>query len=614
MDKIKKIIEKAQNTMRKTLLNLLAVTVGFLAGTLEGNTCTNVIITRGASRDGSVLVSYAADSHYLFGELYYHPAQDWKPGTMLQIYEWDTNRHLGEIEQVPHTYQTVGNMNEFQVIITETTWGGRPELEDKSGGIDYGSLIYIALQRAKTAREAIDVIVDLANTHGYCSEGETFSIADKNEAWIMELVGKGMNMKNGKNLNKGIVWVAMRVPDGAICGHANQARIGKFPLDDPDNCLYAPDVISLARRKGWFEGLDSEFSFKKAYCPADFGTVRGCDARVWSAFNILTDGWFSFYDEDGKAVTRDAFSYLDYVMGNDLEGDFPLFVYPRKKAGVKEVADVMRDHFEGTPMDMTQDIGAGGNALPYRWRPMEFTYDGKTYVNERAIATQQTGFWMVGQARNYVPDVVGGILWFGTDDAATSYLTPIYTSTTKVPDCFREGNGDLLHYSNTASFWINNRISNACYKMYNVMAPYVRDRIDYFEIDQMERRTHSVDSMAVVMYNQVAVKLQKKLSSKHDVMVSRRPFAAVVKYVTDYTVKTAQDQFEAWRTLEEELLVKFMDGNVKPQNDDGTFKHSEYSDGIPEKVEWPGYTELWKETVAQEHGDVIIVPEETNNQ
>ena len=600
--------------MRKTLLKLLAVTAGILAGTLEGNTCTNVIITRGASRDGSVLVSYAADSHYLFGELYYHPAQDWKPGTMLQIYEWDTNRHLGEIEQVPHTYQTVGNMNEYQVIITETTWGGRPELEDKSGGIDYGSLIYIALQRAQTAREAIDVIVDLANTYGYASEGESFSIADKNEAWIMELVGKGMNMKNGKNLNKGIVWVAMRVPDGAICAHANQARIGKFPLNDPDNCLYAPDVISLARRKGWFEGLDSEFSFKKAYCPADFGTVRGCDARAWSAYNILTDGWFSFYDENGNAVTRDAFSYLDYVMGNDLEGDIPLFVYPRKKAGVKQLADVMRDHFEGTPMDMTQDIGAGGNALPYRWRPMEFSYDGKTYVNERAIATQQTGFWMVGQARNYVPDVVGGILWFGTDDAATSYLTPIYTSTTQVPDCFREGNGDLLHYSNTASFWINNRISNACYKMYNVMAPYVRDRIDYFEIDQMEHRTHSVDSMAVVMYNQVAVKLQKKLSSKHDVMVSRRPFAAIVKYVTEYTVKTAQEQFEAWRQLEEELLVKFMDGNVKPQNDDGSFRHSEYSEGLPEKVEWPGYTELWKETVAQEHGDVIIVPEDTNNQ
>lgn len=594
--------------MRKTLLNAFAVAAAVLLSAAEGNTCTNVIVTSGASRDGSVLVSYAADSHYLFGELYHRPAADWPAGSMLKIYDWDSNRYLGEIEQVAHTYQTVGNMNEHQVIITETTWGGRPELEDKKGGIDYGSLIYIALQRAKSAREAIDIIVDLANTYGYASEGETFSIADKKEAWIMELIGKGMNIKNGVNVQKGIVWVAMRVPDGAICAHANQARIGKFPLDDPDNCLYAPDVITFARKKGYFDGLDSEFSFKKAYAPIDFGTVRGCDARVWSAFNILTDGWFSYFDENGRGVTRDAFSFLDYVMGRNLEGDLPLWVFPRKTITVKQVADVMRDHFEGTPMDMTQDIGAGGNALPYRWRPMEFTFDGKTYVNERAIATQQTGFWMVGQARKYVPDVVGGILWFGTDDAATSYLTPIYTSTTKVPECFREGNGDLLHYSPTSSFWINNRISNACYKMYNVMAPYVRERIDAFETDQMDRRTHSVDSMAVVMYNQVAVSMQARAAKGKG--QSSRPFAKLIKYITDYTVNTAQEQFQAWVALETELLVKFMDGNVKPQNADGSFKHSEHSTGIPEKVEWPGYTELWKETVAQEHGEVIRVPEQ----
>ena len=596
--------------MRNLLLKASVAAAFTLLASAEGNTCTNVIVSRGASMDGSVLVSYAADSHYLFGELYYHPAQDWKLGEVLKVYDWDTNRYLGEIDQVEHTYQTVGNMNEHQLIITETTWGGRPELEDKKGGIDYGSLIYITLQRAKTAREAIDVIVKLANEYGYASEGETFSIADKNEAWIMELVGKGMNIRNNVNMNKGIVWVAMRVPDGAICAHANQARIGKFPLNDPDNCLYAPDVISFARRKGYFDGADSEFSFKKAYCPADFGTVRGCDARAWSAFNILTNGWFSFYDEDGNAVTRDAYSYLDYVMGENLEGDFPLFVYPRKKISVKDVADVMRDHYEGTPMDMTQDIGAGGNALPYRWRPMEFKVEDRTYVNERAIATQQTGFWMVGQARNYVPDVVGGILWFGTDDAATSYLTPIYTSITRVPDCFRVGNGDLLHYSPTSSFWINNRISNACYKMYNVMAPHVRARADAFELDQMFRKTHTVDSMAVVMYNEVAVKMQKKLSSKGDVMISRKPFQKLIKYVTDYSVNTAQRQFADWSKLEVELLVKFMDGNVKPQNEDGSFKHSEHSQGMPESVEWPGYTELWKQTVAQEHGETIRVPDE----
>ena len=593
--------------MRNSLLKVLVATAALL-GSMEARPCTNIIISRGASQDGSVLVSYAADSHTLYGELYYKPARDWKSGTSIQIYDWDTNRPLGIIDQVPHTFQTVGNMNEFQVIITETTWGGRPELEDRTGGIDYGSLIYIALQRSKTAREAIDVIVNLANEYGYASEGETFSIADKNEAWIMELIGKGTNLRNGVNMQKGIVWVAMRVPDGAICAHANQARIGKFPLNDPENCIYAPDVISFARRKGYFEGPDSDFSFKKAYGPADFGTVRGCDARVWSAFNILSDGWFSFYDEKGNAVTRDAYTYLDYVMGRDLEADMPLFIFPRRKAGVKEVADAMRDHYEGTPMDMTQDIGAGGNALPYRWRPMEFSVDGKTYVNERAIATQQTGFWMVGQARNYVPDVVGGILWFGTDDAATSYLTPIYTSITEVPECFRQGNGDRLHYSPTSSFWLNNRISNACYKMYNQMAPYVRSRVDAFERDQVEHRTHTVDSMAVVMYNQVAVKLQKKLESRHDVMVSSKPFARIVRYVTEYSVHTAQEQFAKWQNLEVELLVKFMDGNVVPQDEDGRFVHAKYSEGMPAKVEQPGYTDLWKETVAQEHGSVIQVP------
>ena len=595
--------------MRKTILAAGLTLALFAGAAVEGNTCTNVIVTKGASADGSVLVSYAADSHTLFGELYYHPAADWPAGSTLKIYDWDSGKYLGEIDQVEHTYQTVGNMNEHQVIITETTWGGRPELADRRGRIDYGSLIYVALQRAKTAREAIEVIVDLANTYGYASEGETFSIADKDEAWIMELVGKGTNIRNGVNANKGIVWVALRVPDGAICAHANQARIGAFPLNDPDNCLYAKDVISFARRKGYFEGPDEEFSFKKAYCPVDFGTVRGCDARAWSAFNILTDGWFTYYDADGNAVTKDASSYLDYAMGYNLDKDMPLFVYPKKKVSVKMVADVMRDHYEGTPMDMTQDIGAGGNALPYRWRPMEFeAVDGK-YLNERAIATQQTGFWMVGQARDYVPDIVGGILWFGTDDAATSYVTPIYTSITEVPECFRVGNGDMLHYSPTSSFWINNRVANACYKMYNVMAPHVRAKIDAFEVDQMEHKTHSVDSMAVVMYNEVAAKLQKKLNSGRDVMVSRKPFAHVTRYVSDYSVRTAQEQFAAWVSLEEELLVKFIDGNVKPQDEDGAFIHSEYSEGMPAKVEWPGYTELWKETVAHEAGEVLKVKE-----
>ena len=593
--------------MQQSHLTLLLSAFFALVPALEGAACTNVIVTRGASKDGSTLVSYAADSHSLFGELYYRPAADWKAGSLLKVHDWDSGKYLCDIDQVPHTYRTVGNMNEKQVIITETTWGGREELMDRRGRIDYGSLIYIALQRASSAREAIAVIVDLANTYGYASEGETFSIADKNEAWIMELIGKGTNIKNGVNVDKGIVWVALRVPDGAICAHANQARIGAFPLDDPDNCIYARDLIPFARRRGYFDGPDEAFSFKKAFGPADFGTVRGCDARVWSAFNILSGGWFSYYDASGRAVTRDASDFLDYAMGYDLEGDLPLFIYPREKVSVKAVADVMRDHYEGTPMDMTQDIGAGGNALPYRWRPMEYEAEGGTYLNERAIATQQTGFWMVGQARDYVPDEVGGILWFGTDDAATSYLTPIYTSVTKVPECFREGNGDLLHYSPKASFWINNRVANACYRMYNVMAPHVRAKADAFETDQMERGTRAVDSAAVVLYNRIAVKLRDKIASGRETMVSRTPFAKVSRMVTDYSVKTAQDQFEAWVALEEELLVKFIDGNVKPQNEDGSFRHSEYSEGMPASIEWPGYTELWKETVAREAGEVLKV-------
>jgi len=556
------------------------------------------------------MVTYAADSHYTYGDLLFIPASDWKMGDKLQIYDGDSHKYLGFIDQATHTYKVVGNMNEHQVIITETTWGGRPELYDSKGVVDYVSLMTIALQRAKTAREAINVMVEVANKYGYASEGETFSIADKNEAWIMEVIGKGTVMRNGMNMHKGIVWVALRVPNGAICAHANQARIGCFPKDDPDNCLYAPDVITFARRKGYFSGLDEEFSFKKAYGPADFGTVRGCDARVWSAFNVLCNGWFSYYDETGKAVVKDAFTFIDYAMGYDLESDMPLFVYPREKVSVKRLADVMRDHFEDTPMDLSQDIGAGGNGLPYRWRPMEFEYDGKTYVNERAIATQQTGFWLLGQARSFIPDEVGGILWFGTDDAATSYLTPIYTSVTEVPECFRRGNGDLLHYSPTASFWINNRVANACYKMYNVMAPFVREKIDAFENDQIYRTAHTVDSMAVVMYNDVVIKIQKKMSSKGNTIISRNPFKKISKYTTKYCTETAQKQFEAWVALEEELLVKYIDGNVKPQDENGAFIHSEHSEGIPEKVEWPGYTDIWKEAVATEHGEYIEVPAE----
>lgn len=580
---------------------IIAAAAIFHASDARG--CTNVIVTKGASADGSCMVSYAADSHVLYGELYFKPEKDWKLGDKLRVYDWDSGKYLGLIDQVEHTYKTIGNMNEHQLIIAETTFGGRSELADPNGIMDYGSLIYITLQRAKTAREAIKVMTDLTKQYGYFSEGETFSIIDKNEAWIMEMVGKGKK-------EKGSVWVARRIPDGFICSHANQSRITTFPLNDPANCLYAPDVISFARENGWYDGPDSEFSFCDAYCPADFGGLRGCEARAWSAFNILCNGWFTFYDNDGNLVTKDAYSYLDFAMGYNPENKMPLWVKPSKKITMKNVADVMRDHYEGTPMDMTQDIGAGGNALPYRWRPMDFEFNGKTYTNERAIATQQTGFWFVGQARCDYPDVVGGILWFGTDDAATSYLTPIYANTNEVPECFKEGNGNMLSYSPTSSFWMNNRISNACYKMYNIMAPYVRERIDKFENEQMQK-VRQIDNQALDLYKKAldgAEKRGKKASGTYDAMSDTgKSFAAVKRFLTKYSVNTAQDMFHDWCKLEETLLIKYIDGNVKAQNPDGSFKHTEFSAGIPDGLTQPGYTDTWKEAVVHFHGDVIEV-------
>lgn len=580
---------------------IIAAAAIFHASDARG--CTNVIVTKGASADGSCMVSYAADSHVLYGELYFKPEKDWKLGDKLRVYDWDSGQYLGLIDQVEHTYKTIGNMNEHQLIIAETTFGGRAELADPNGIMDYGSLIYITLQRAKTAREAIKVMTDLTKQYGYFSEGETFSIIDKNEAWIMEMVGKGKK-------EKGSVWVARRIPDGFICSHANQSRITTFPLNDPANCLYAPDVISFARENGWYDGPDSEFSFCDAYCPADFSGLRGCEARAWSAFNILCNGWFTFYDNDGNLVTKDAYSYLDFAMGYNPENKMPLWVKPSKKVTMKNVADVMRDHYEGTPMDMTQDIGAGGNALPYRWRPMDFEFNGKTYTNERAIATQQTGFWFVGQARCDYPDVVGGILWFGTDDAATSYLTPIYANTNEVPECFKEGNGNMLSYSPTSSFWMNNRISNACYKMYNIMAPYVRERIDKFENEQMQK-VRQIDNQALDLYKKAldgAEKRGKKASGTYDAMSDTgKSFAAVKRFITKYSVNTAQDMFHDWCKLEETLLIKYIDGNVKAQNPDGSFKHTEFSAGIPDGLTQPGYTDTWKEAVVHFHGDVIEV-------
>ena len=543
--------------------------------------CTNFIITRGASTDGSVMVSYAADSHALYGALYHNAGGKHLKGSILPVYEWDTGRYLTDIPQVEESYTTVGNMNEHSLIIGETTYGGREELADPTGLIDYGSLIYITLQRAKTAREAIATIVELANTYGYASSGESFSIADPDEAWIMELIGKGCKLDaEGKNIRKGIVWVARRIPDGYVSAHANQARITQFPFDDPENCLYAPDVVSFAREMGYFEGDDADFSFADAYCPADFGTVRGCDARVWAFFRTVADGMEA---------------YEDYAMGYNLKNRMPLWVKPRTKVSPKVVFDCMRDHYEGTPMDMTKDLGAGGHNCPYRWRPMTFEVDGVEYLNERATATQQTGFWFVAQARPNVPADMG-ILWFGVDDAATSCLTPIFCSTEEVPECFREGNGSMLEYSPTSAFWLFNRVTNFAYMRYDMIAADIRKVTDAWENGQLARMAE-IDARA----------------TGYDSQAARR------RYLTRQSVDTAQKLFNRWSKLDKYLLIKYMDGNVKSEHGDVLsyldsdapmarhFVENGNGRQIPDKIQFPGYNEKWKRAVAADNGEILKV-------
>lgn len=562
-------------------LRLILAATGVLAYG-AASACTNFIVTKGASTDGSVMVTYAADSHALYGALYHTPAGKYKAGTMLPVYEWDTGRYLTDIPQVKETYSTIGNMNEHSLIIGETTYGGRRELEDSTGRMDYGSLIYITLQRAKTAREAIGVIAELANTYGYASSGESFSIADPDEAWIMELIGKGCKLDaKGENTRKGIVWVARRIPDGYVSAHANQARITTFPKDDPENCLYSPDVVSFAREMGYYDGPDSDFSFCDAYAPLDFGALRACEARVWAFFRTVAD---------------DMDQYVDYAMGHNKENRMPLWVKPRAKVSPKTVFDCMRDHYEGTPMDMTTDIGAGGHNCPYRWRPMEFEVDGVKYVNERATATQQTGFWFVAQARPGVTDDMG-ILWFGVDDAATSCLTPIFCSAQEVPECFREGNGSMLEYSPTSAFWLFNRTTNFAYMRYDMIAADIRKVVDKWENEMLEN------------VQQVNAR------------VGRMSPAARRNYLTQLSVETAQQLFDRWQKLNGYLLVKYVDGNVKSEHGDvlsfldGEGGPAHFVDNgsgkqIPDKIQFPGYNEKWKRAVAADNGETLRVIKE----
>ena len=490
--------------------------------------CTNFLVSRGATTDGSTMITYAADAHTLYGELYFTPAAKHEPGEKLKIYEWDTGKYLGEIDQVPYTYSVVGNMNEHQLAIGETTFGGREECQGQTDGImDYGSLIYVTLQRAATAREAIRIMGDLVEQYGYYSSGESFSIADPNEVWVMELIGKG-------SAERGAVWVAVRIPDGAISGHANQARITTFPLNDPRNCLYSKDVISFANEKGWFNGKNKDFSFSDTYAPVDFGAARFCEARVWAGFRKVTSGL-----DEHEAYVSGAIRY-DSITGY-ATNRMPLYVTPDKKLSLKDVFAMMRDHYEGTSLDMTKDIGAGPHKRPYRWRPMTWEVDSVRYLNERAISTQQTGFSFVSQSRSDFPDPIGGILWFGLDDTYSTCYVPMYCGITEIPESFRVGNGDLLTYSETSAFWVFNTVTNLTYLRYSDMIKDVQKVQSELE-DRFIQYTPAIDQAALILWN----------SSEK---VTR-------DFLTEYSMNAANNTTRRCKELGNYLLVKYKDGNI----------------------------------------------------
>lgn len=545
--------------MKKLTLILLLM----LAYAFPAVACTNFIVGKNASTDGSVFVSYSADSYGMFGFLAHYPAGKWDKGTMLPVHEWDTGKYLGEIEQAPVTYNVIGNINEYQLAIAETTFGGRPELVDTTGILDYGSLIYITLQRARTAREAIKVMTDLVKEYGYYSSGESFSIADPNEAWIMEMIGKGPGVK-------GAVWVAVRIPDDCIAAHANHSRIHRFDLNDKNNCMYSPDVISFAREKGYFSGKNSEFSFSKAYAPADFGAVRYCEARVWSFYN--------------KFVT-DAAPYISYIEGESDE-PMPLYFKPDRKLSRQDVQDAMRDHFEGTPLDMTKDLGAGPYASPYRFSNLEYEVDGVKYFNERPTSTYQSGFTFVAQMRAELPDAIGGVLWFGLDDANMCVYTPVYCCTDRVPYCYSDRDASYTKFSWDNGFWIYNWVANMVYQRYSLMFP---------EILKCRQKLEGLFAN-----NQTAIEERAKQLFDTD-----RDSAK--KYLTDYTEAMADVAIDNWKKLGEFLIVKFNDGLIL-KTDGMEFEVNEYGKLAPfVRVE---YTKDYLRQVIKTTGDRYKIPAE----
>ena len=557
--------------MKKLLSAALAATL-ISFSSADALACTNMLVGKKASVNGATMISYNADSHTLYGELYFTPAADHAPGAMRKVIEWDTNKPLGEIPQPAHTYRVVGNVNEWQVTIAESTWGGRHRLSDKNGIIDYGSLIYIALERSKTAREAIDVMTSLVSEYGYYSSGETFSIGDPNEIWVMDLVGKGTG-------NTGAVWVAQRIPDDCISAHANQARIHKFPqakkklnkkmnrYEVGDSCMFSADLIPFGRTLG-YEGSDADFDFAATFGDLDYSAFRGCDGRVWAFFNRYASGMERYFD------------FVDMVEGAEV---LPLYVKPDRLLSHRDIQDALGDHFEGTPWDMTKDVGGGPFHSPYRWRPMHFEVDGVTYTHERAIGTQQTGFSFVAEMRGWLPREVGAKTWFAADDAATAIFMPIYNNILEAPLCLRVGNGDMLTFSWTSAFWMTNWVANQCYSRYEDMKVDV-DRVRNNIMDRWDAETDSIDAQAVALLK----------NSTSD----------VTAFLNEYTARESNGATEAYKELGIYLLVKYLDGNIK-QEKDGEFARTPY--GMADRPQQPKYSEEFYRAIVNQIGDKIKV-------
>ena len=521
--------------------------------------CYNLIVGKKASVDGSVMVSYNADDYGMFGHLCHYPAGTHPKGTMRQIYDWDSGVYHGEIEEAPVTYNVIGNINEFQLSIGETTYGGREEMVDSTGILDYGSLIYVTLQRAKTAREAISVMTSLVEKYGYNSEGETFSICDPNEAWIMEMQGTGAG-------SKGVVWVAMRIPDDAICAHANQSRIGKFNMKDKKNVLYSKNVISYARKMGWFNGKDSDFSWKNTYAFPDFSGRRFCDARVWSFFNHYAD---------------DFDRYLPWALGKDKDAeDMPLWIVPNRKLSVADVENGMRDHYEGTALALdTTSIGGGIYEMPYRPTPLTFTVDGKQYFNERPISTQQTAFTFVSQLRSWLPREIGGVLWFGNDDANMVAYTPVYCGNTVQPACYNTKGADAVTFSSDNAFWLCNMVSNMVYPRYSQLFPELKAVRDSLETSYFANQT-SIEKQAADLY--------------------QTDKAAALKLLNNYSNTKADEMLASWKHLATRIIVKYNDMAVKKEKDGK----------LLQSVTRPGYPASFGRKLVKETGDWYAVPVE----